>query len=213
MVTRPILLHVFDCGRKARTNGSNGTAPYVSEGARKIAQTCVQCSRHSFRLLSELWIEGGFAIFDYFYTQYLFSAATILAVSALSDIGAERNDADDFETAIQMLSQLAQSGNTGAKEFCLHIDAIKISMATTSSSVREDLSDRSTAPNDTNATQQALDPYMSQAMTTGMALTEPTLQQILAQPEPNFQLTNPADLGEIQTPFWPDLWVGNWLNA
>jgi hypothetical protein len=54
---------------------------------------------------------------------------------------------------------------------------------------------------------------MSQAMTTGMALAEPTLQQLLAQPESNFQLNSSTDLDEIQTPFFPDLWVGDWMNS
>jgi len=213
MVTRPILLHVFTSTRKARINEGDGSSPPISEGARKIAQTCIQCARHSFRLLSEAWIEGAFAIFDYFYTQYLFSAATILAVSALSGMGAESTDADDFETACQILSQLGQSGNFGAREFCLHIDAMKLSMGASSLVTRANQYDTSTASNIPVTSQQAYSPFRSQAVTTGMALAEPTLQQLLAQPDPNFQLNNPADLDEIQTPFFPDLWVGDWMNS
>ncbi|TID17807.1 Alternative oxidase [Venturia nashicola] len=117
MVTRPILLHVFASTEKTRTNQGTNTSPPISEGARKIAQTCIQCARHSFRLLSESWIEGAFAIFDYFHTQYLFSAATILAISALSDTRPENSDADEFETACQILSQLGQIGDDNRNGF------------------------------------------------------------------------------------------------
>jgi proline utilization trans-activator len=213
MVTRPILLHVFTSTRKARTNQGSGPPPPISEGARKIAQTCIQCARHSFRLLSESWIEGAFAIFDYFHTQYLFSAATILAVSALSSVGVESTDADDFETACQILSQLGQSGNFGAREFCLHIDAMKHSMGASALTARESQYGTPTTSNISIPTQQSYDPFMSQAMTTGMALAEPTLQQLLAQPDSNFQLNSSTDLDEIQTPFFPDLWVGDWMNT
>jgi proline utilization trans-activator len=213
MVTRPILLHVFTNTRKARANQSGDPPPPISEGARKIAQTCVQCARHSFRLLSEAWIEGAFAIFDYFHTQYLFSAATILAVSAFAGMGAESTDCDDFETACQILSQLGQSGNFGAREFCLHIDAMKHSMGASVPSAHESQYDILVASSIPVTSQEGYDPQMSQGMTTGMALAEPTLQQLLAQPEPNFHSNNPTDLDEIQTPFFPDLWVGDWMNA
>ncbi|KAE9972638.1 hypothetical protein BLS_003935 [Venturia inaequalis] len=209
MVTRPILLHVFASTEKARTDSSTP----ISEGARKIAQTCIQCARHSFRLLSESWIEGAFAIFDYFHTQYLFSAATILAISALSDTRSENSDADDFETACQILSQLGQSGNFGAREFCLHIDAMKHSIGTSVLTARDSQLSTTTSSIIPLSNQQIFDPFVSQAMTTGMALTEPTLQQLLAQPDSSFQLNNSADLDEIQMPFFPDLWVGDWMNS
>lgn len=213
MVTRPILLHVFTSTRKARANQSADPSPPISEGARKIAQTCVQCARHSFRLLSEAWIEGAFAIFDYFHTQYLFSAATILAVSAFSGMGTESTDSDDFETACQILSQLGQSGNFGAREFCLHIDAMKHSMGASVPAAHESQYGTLVASSIPVTSQECYDPLMSQGMTTGMALAEPTLQQLLAQPEPNFHSNNPTDLDEIQTPLFPDLWVGDWMNA
>jgi proline utilization trans-activator len=212
MVTRPILLHVFTSTKKSRANQGGVPSPPISEGARKIAQTCIQCARHSFRLLSEAWIEGAFAIFDYFHTQYLFSAATILAVSALYNAGGESTDADDFETACQILSQLGQSGNFGAREFCLHIDAMKHSMSASAFVPHESQYSTPTASG-VPTSQQAYDPFMSQAMTTGMALAEPTLQQLLAQPDSSFQLNNSTDLDEIQTPFFPDLWVGDWMNS
>lgn len=213
MVTRPILLHVFASTEKARANQGTSSSPPISEGARKIAQTCIQCARHSFRLLSESWIQGAFAIFDYFHTQYLFSAATILAISALSETRSENSDDDDFETACQILAQLGQSGNFGAREFCLQIDAMKHSIGTSALTARESQFNTTTPPNMSLTAQQNLDPFVSQAMTTGMALTEPTLQQLLAQPDSSFQLNSSGDLDEIQTPFFPDLWVGDWMNS
>jgi proline utilization trans-activator len=212
MATRPILLHVFRSNIEARANDSGEAPTAAPEGAQKIAQTCIQCARHSFRLLSEAWIQGSFALFDYFYTQYLFSAAIVLVISALFDINNERTDADDFDTSIQILYQLAESGNFGAKEFCLHIDAMQQAIEESPTNSRGNLRLGSTVPALIDATPQILLPYPSPAMTTGMALTDSSLQQFLAQPDHNFQLANMTGLDEMQTPFWPDLWVGNWMN-
>jgi proline utilization trans-activator len=211
MATRPILLHVFRVKNEARASATPGSFP-LSEGAQKIAQTCVQCARHSFRLLSEAWVQGKFAVFDYFYTQYLFSAATILALSALFDGKICRIDLDDFDTASDILSQLSLNGNFGAREFCLHISAIKLSMEASSLIAREDLYSTPVGQNMTEATQQFVLPYTSPMMTAGMALAEPTLQEFLAQSDRSFQLTNATGLDEIQTPFFPDLWVGDWMK-
>lgn len=211
MATRPILLHVFRSNNEARASDSGEPRAPVSEGAQKIAQTCIQCARHSFRLLSEAWMQGAFALFDYFYTQYLFSAAIILVISALFDMD-DSKDADEFDTSVQILSQLAQSGNFGAKEFCLHIDAMKRTMEESLPPIRGNSRIGATAPVLTGSANQTTIPYTSPAMTTGMALTDSSLQQFLIQPDRNFQLANITGLDEIQTPFWPDIWVGNWMN-
>jgi proline utilization trans-activator len=213
MATRPILLHVFRSNNETRASESSITSVPISEGARKIAQTCIQCARHSFRLLSEAWVQGSFAIFDYFNTQYLFSAAIILVISALFDNKNNRNDADDFDTSVQILSQLAQSGNFGAKEFCLHIDAMKLTIEESTSVMRTPLQTLPIGPPLAGGTPQMIFPYTSTAMTTGMALADSSLQQFLIQPDHNFLSENVAGLDEIQTPFWPDLWVGDWMNS
>jgi proline utilization trans-activator len=206
MATRPILLHVF-------SSDSNTASIPISEGARRISQTCIQCARHSFRLLSEAWLQGSFAIFDYFKTQYLFSAAIILVISALSDKNNDIHDADDFDTSIQILSQLAQSGNFGAKEFCLHIDAMKTTIEESALNMREPLTIIPISTPMSGTTQQAIFPYTATSMTTSMALADSSLRQFLIQPERNFLSANMTGLDEIQPNLWSDLWVGDWMNS
>jgi proline utilization trans-activator len=212
MTTRPILLHLFRCTKEVRSSGDGTLAP-ISEGARKIAKTCVQSARHSFRLLSEAWIQGSFAAYDYFNTQYLFSASIILAMSSLFEICKNGNDIDDFDTAAQILSQLSKAGNFGAKEFCLHMDAIKSSMEQFSLNKDERVYPTPTVAAMIESVQNTISPQSSAAITTGMALADSTLQEILTQPDYSFQMANVAGLDELQTSLWPDLWVGDWMNS
>lgn len=65
-------------------------------------------------------------VFDYFYTQYLFTAMVILAISSLLGDGDSQADGDLFETGLQFLSQLTESGNFVAAEFKQHADAINL---------------------------------------------------------------------------------------
>ncbi|EXF82076.1 fungal specific transcription factor [Colletotrichum fioriniae PJ7] len=215
--TRPILLHVL------RTHvASWGTPetpePRVPATAMTLAETCIRCARHTCRLLTECWIDGSFATFDYFYTQYLFSAATILAASSLLSGKESHNDREQFEEAAQFLSQLKDNGNYAAEEFCHHIDAMKPTMA--AAHVRRGdfavAGDSTALLNDTTAafTDTAVNvnqPFAEQNTTAGMALNEPSLQELLAQPLLDLQFIDASIYNDgAQGLYWPDFSPESW---
>ncbi|KAG7047340.1 hypothetical protein JMJ77_0010692 [Colletotrichum scovillei] len=215
--TRPILLHVL------RTHvASWGTPetpePRVPATAMTLAETCIRCARHTCRLLTECWIDGSFATFDYFYTQYLFSAATILAASSLLSGKESHNDREQFEEAAQFLSQLKDNGNYAAEEFCHHIDAMKPTMA--AAHVRRGdfavAGDSAALLNDTTAafTDAAVNlnqPFAEQNTTAGMALNEPSLQELLAQPLLDLQFIDASIYNDgAQGLYWPDFSPESW---
>ncbi|KAF5538965.1 positive activator of transcription [Fusarium phyllophilum] len=124
--TRPILLHVLRTHVSAWDTQPR-TEPQIPVSAMTLSEACIRCARHSCRLLIDCWIDGSFATFDYFYTQYLFSSATVLAISSLIDGKECRSDKEQFESAAQFLHQLKENGNFAAEEFCRHVDAMKLS--------------------------------------------------------------------------------------
>lgn len=125
------------------------------------------------------------------------------------------NDADDFMNAVALLRQLQEGGNFGAKEFCRHIDAIEQSVQKRTAQ---------SAPGNVNNGPVSNGPSrmpdadmtgptsynITQSMTTGMALADPSFQDFLAQSDPNVSLGMVPGLNEAHNPFWPDLWVENW---
>lgn len=64
-------------------------------------------------------------IFEYSYTQHMFSSATILVISTLIQEKGYESDLSHFKALSHFLSQLKSSGNFAAAEFCMHIDAIE----------------------------------------------------------------------------------------
>ncbi|KAJ5019977.1 hypothetical protein K4K57_005917 [Colletotrichum sp. SAR 10_99] len=122
------------------------------------------------------------------FNQYLFSASTILAISSLLNGKESQNDREQFEEAAQFLSQLRDNGNFAAGEFCQHIDAMKAMMAAAHAR-RGGYSvagDASTLLGDATASfgdaMNIAQPFTAQNTTAGMALAEPSLQELLAQP-------------------------------
>lgn len=197
VATRPVLLHVFQTHQTlwSAPRKSTELRQEIGETTIALAEACIRCARHSQRLLIESWIDGSFYIFDYTYTQYLFSSAIILAVSSLSIGKANQDDKDGFDSACQCLDQLKRIGNFSAIEFCLHLEAVRLAMTAFLSKSGEGellLSAESTLPNllststvhppsftpDAVATpQHGLQP----TMTAEMALAEPLLQDFLTQ--------------------------------
>ncbi|KAL1631432.1 hypothetical protein SLS54_000192 [Diplodia seriata] len=214
LATRPILLHVFRTYRESLRTPANSPTPPIPETARALAEACIRCARHSYRLLTESWIDGAFATFGYFDTQYLFSAATILAISSFLNSKDAQSDGDHFETAAQFLGQLMQNGNFAAKEFCQHIDAMRRIMQEA----------RGTEP-------YGADPSAAQAsaaagavqgeefqytpgsmVTAGMALAEPSLQEFLSQPDIDLRFIDTSIYdGGLQSLYWPDLRGEDWM--
>ncbi|KIW00320.1 uncharacterized protein PV09_08207 [Verruconis gallopava] len=123
VITRPILLHLLR-QRHAQTNNDT-PAVVLSESARSLAAACIQCARQSMSWLKRIWADGTFQTFDYYSMQFLFSSATILALSSCMQEPGSVSDREDFSLACSFLQQLERSGNFGAMEFCTHFDAIQ----------------------------------------------------------------------------------------
>ncbi|KAI5918470.1 fungal-specific transcription factor domain-containing protein [Camillea tinctor] len=196
IATRPILLHVF------QTHQTLWFAPIqnaelkqeIGETAIALAEACIRCARHSHRLLIESWIDGSFYIFDYTYTQYLFSSAIILAISSLSIGKTDQEDKDGFDSAYQYLDQMRRIGNFAAIEFCRHLEAVRLGMAGfLSKNGKEGASPEGDAIEKLLTTSaypsrllpaEIMTPHhagLQPTMTAEMALAEPLLQDFLTQ--------------------------------
>lgn len=127
VTTRPILLHLFKQRRPHLAHDST-PAQNFPDSALSLTTACIRCARQSMALLKQAWAEGTFPTFDYFHMQFLFSSATVLVLSALLQGSGWANDREDFLLAGTFLRQLERSGNFGAKEFCTHVDALKITL-------------------------------------------------------------------------------------
>ncbi|KAF2439352.1 hypothetical protein P171DRAFT_436048 [Karstenula rhodostoma CBS 690.94] len=207
LATRPILLHALRVHQQSRKDPPTNPIPILSDSASTLAETCAQCARHSYRIITDAWIHGTFTTFDYFNTQYLFSAATILAVSSLLPTPQSSSDGENFDNAVELLKQLAQSGSFGAKEFCEHIDAMKQSMAAARNEVPQ-----STLGTTAEIQQSSMNAFAGTCMTAGMALAEPSFQGFLAETNLDMQaLDNPSFYG-LQTPYWPEIWGDGWVT-
>ncbi|KAI8265809.1 putative transcriptional regulatory protein [Colletotrichum sp. SAR11_239] len=140
------------------------------------------------------------------FNQYLFSASTILAISSLLNGKESQNDREQFEEAAQFLSQLRDNGNFAAGEFCQHIDAMKAMMAAAHAR-RGGYSvagDTSTLLGDATATfgdaMNIAQPFTAQNTTAGMALAEPSLQELLAQPILDLQFIDASIYNDASQP-------------
>ncbi|EME82523.1 uncharacterized protein MYCFIDRAFT_176068 [Pseudocercospora fijiensis CIRAD86] len=127
VVTRPILLHLFRKRHPQSATDSHSLQPF-SDSALSLTTACIRCARQSIVLLKRSWTDGSFPTFDYFHMQFLFSSATILALSALLQSPGWTNDREDFLLGCSFLQQLERNGNFGAKEFSMHMDALKTTL-------------------------------------------------------------------------------------
>lgn len=184
-----------------------------------LSETCIRCARHSCRLLRECWIDGSFATFDYFYTQYLFSSLCVLAVASLLDGKESRSDREQFEEAAQFLAQLKEAGSFAAQEFSQHIDAIKACMETAHAKKGGIMLDPTGAGAGTSTATtpfagpiaQFDQPFQAQTTTSGMALAEPSLQELLAQPVLDLQFLEGSAYDDFtQGLYWPEIGPETW---
>jgi hypothetical protein len=182
----------------------------VLESALALSETCIQCARHSYRLLTEAWINGSFALYDYFNTQYLFSASTILAISSLLGSTQSASDSDCFINAAELLEQLDQGGNFAAKEYGKHLVVMKLSVAKAHAREGGQTGSEVAPIEASTAIQDSTFAYPGSIMTAGMALAEPSLQELLAEPNLNLQLFDTPVFDGMQTPYWPELWGEGW---
>ncbi|QIX00408.1 hypothetical protein AMS68_005925 [Peltaster fructicola] len=125
VISRPILLHLLKQRRLVDNTVTDVSHPALSESATSLAMACVRRARQSANLLSRAWADGTFQTFDYFFTQFLFSSATILGLSALLRGPNWNDDRQEFLLALSFLHQLERNGNFGAREFSTHADAIE----------------------------------------------------------------------------------------
>ena len=149
-----------------------------------LAEACIRCARHSQRLLVRAWTSGSFFIFDYFHTQYLFSAITIPAFSDLLKGNDGQTDVEDFEIGTELLGELKQNGNFAAIEFCRHTDAMRLSQAQLLQKTEDtavDGRDLRTGPSSTAVPTDNIE--STSLVKAGMVLTEPSFQELLAQPD------------------------------
>lgn len=158
-------------------------------------------------------MDGSFAIFDYFSTQFLFSSATILAVSSLLGTKDSTEDGDKFQVSVELLDQLAQNGNFGAKEFSLHANAIRTTMQEAVQKKNGGSTDSIEADTRPSYAPNPEVQPLSGSITAGMALAEPSLQEFLAQSDFDLQFLDVPPFPGSGNPYEPELWGDSWSPA
>ncbi|KAI4595290.1 hypothetical protein KJ359_006964 [Pestalotiopsis sp. 9143b] len=220
VTTRPVALYMLRAQQnKWSSSASSATrepSPDIPDNVQALTEACTQCARHSYSLLAESWVDGSFLAMDYFDTLYLFSAATILALSSLLRGPGSAKDRDDFDTALQLLLELRGSGNCAAVEFSQHLESMKAWMARQagvhpvgvggSGALGDDMAMPGGLGGGGDAGGMGFSsgstPYN---MTAGMALAEPSMQAFLAQSDPNFQQIDLSILHhELDGFYWPE---------
>ncbi|KAK6086217.1 fungal specific transcription factor domain-containing protein [Seiridium cupressi] len=210
VATRPVALYMLRAHRGRWSADPAQTDVVIPDNVQALTEACIQCARHSHSILLDSWIAGSFLTFDYFDTLYIFSVATIFAVSSLLNGPGSSKDHDDFELSLQLLTELKGNGNCAAVEFCRHLESMKTCMS------RIDQSTQESQRGNVNGLDMAVHglgdigmgypsgntPYN---MTAGMALAEPSMQAFLAQTDPNFQQMDLSLLQhELDGFYWPE---------
>jgi hypothetical protein len=128
-------------------------------------------------------------IFDFFYTQYLFAAATVLGISSMLEVKDRQNDKEQFDVAVHLLSQLKDIGSFAAAEFHSHIEAIEQLMHMR----RADGKSVSDKLPSTAIVGDARDDFIT--------LSDPFLEGLLDQPMPDLEFIDASM-------FLPDMYLG-----
>ncbi|EAQ88432.1 hypothetical protein CHGG_05051 [Chaetomium globosum CBS 148.51] len=216
LATRPTLLYGL------RLHTSTSPPKPIPHSAKTLIDACIRCARHSYRILSESWINGAFPALYHDLTQYLFSSLIVLAISSLldhHDDSANASDRDGFEDAVQLLSRVRDSGNIPAREFYRHAELIVAAVTKArkgrshDSSAEVDMCAQMAARPAGGGTADALDtPLGLGPMQVGdlsreergaaglgimietgeTALAEPSLQELLMQPAMEMQFLEPS---------------------
>ena len=211
LATRPVLLHALRNHVEFSSTNTITPRQQVPETASALAEACIRCARHSYRLLVRTWTQGSFFVFDYFYTQYLFSAITILAISDIWKGNDGHTDGEDFDIGTELLGELKQNGNFAAIEFCRHVDAMQHSRGRFSRKAGDTAVDGRTLGSEPSRPAIPTDNFDSTPfLTAGMALTEPSLQEFLAQPDLDLSFMDTADL---QDNFFPGFGSEYWMTS
>ncbi|KAJ4984807.1 fungal specific transcription factor domain-containing protein [Stagonosporopsis vannaccii] len=200
LATRPILLHVLSIHRKAWTDNID-PKPLVPDTANTLVETCIQCARHSYQIVTDAWAYGSFATFDYFHTQYLFSAATVLAISSSLRSPQSEGDNYKFENAVELLRQLEGSGSFVAKEFCEHVDAMQSSIA----AINRSYDSGQSAQRVEHISGSGAAGSIGTGLTAGMALAEPSFRDFLAETDLDTQGFDDFVFDDSHALYWPEI--------
>ncbi|KAF5008132.1 hypothetical protein FDECE_5568 [Fusarium decemcellulare] len=207
LATRPVLLHLLRMHQESNGDTPNTTEQVISSNVQTLAETCIRCARHSYSTIVECWIEGSFRTFDYFNTQLLFSAATVLAISSLVSGADSTKDREDFDFAGQLLEKLRDLGSFAAMEYCHHVEAMKADIQDRSwGSVQlpgqnEAESEVVSASDELGQLEAANQP--GQFMTSGMALAEPSMEAFLQGEQSLAQVDVFLDNAQLEGLYWP----------
>ncbi len=126
--------------------------------------------------------------------QFLFSSATILVLSALLQNSGWAGDREDFLLAGSFLQQLERNGNFGAKEFCTHIEALKVTL-------HENI-DTANGPDPAGPVL----PGTSNVLTPSVPLPNPPLQDFLNHPVIDLDFMDTGGTWiDWQDVFWPEM--------
>ncbi|KAH6989861.1 fungal-specific transcription factor domain-containing protein [Ilyonectria destructans] len=203
LATRPVLLHILRMHKESNGNTPATADRLVSNNVQALAEACIRCARHSYATIVESWIEGSFRTFDYFNTQYLFSVATILGISSLLGDPESSKDREDFDFAGQLLEKLRDSGSFAATEFCRHIEAMKTDIGAFLSNEPPNTAEPDIAASVEDPRQPGMALQSHQLMTSGMALTEPSLEAFLQSEQTLSQVDFFLDDAQLEGLYWP----------
>lgn len=220
LVLRPVLLYALRMRRMSLEGDRGNGPPSPRETASALSEACLQCARRSFYVLTESWINGSFPTFDYTYTQYLFSASLVLAISSLSNDPGSLTDGDNFETAVDILRQLDEIGNFAAKEFRRHVESIKLifeGITLEESHVGRPHWSRAAAAAGC-VTSRAVEDAGPSADTPAnvpiLNLAEPSLESLLSQSDFDLGIIDPSITNDgFQTFMWPEEGYSSWLGG
>lgn len=158
-------------------------------------------------------------MFDYFYTQYLFSSGTVLAIASLLGGSEHEADGERFRRASDFLGQLRENGSHVAAEFHRHIEVMGELVAATDRRIRaEEKPDAAVGSiavaRETGANGDALLRAPADGMMTAeLALSEPVFQDLLERPLSDLEFIDASMyLDGFQDFFWPEAYPGNTIE-
>ncbi|KAG9565753.1 putative fungal-specific transcription factor, partial [Aureobasidium melanogenum] len=185
LATRPTLLQVFHVTNRTNRRDEIPQATFM------LAETCVHTARHTCRLITQAWT--ALPALDYSSAQYLYAAATILAVSNLCLGSSAQADKETFQSAHHLMKQLDRLGNIAAREFCQHLDAVLECISRFEAEKSEQL--LGVTPQQLSS----IDPLRMDEMTSEMAIFQPNVQDFLSYDNADLEALFPFDTTDI----WP----------
>lgn len=174
-------------------SGGHQSTQEIPQFTSALAETCVNSARNSYRLTMRSWIDGSLAMLDHYSAQYLFAAATILAISSLSFDTNSQVDKDDFESASHLLRQMRDLGNISAQEFYHQLE-ILIQNIGAFEAVRANPMGVPTFEARGNLENSGTEyPIRSDAITSDLGIFGPLVQDFLSQTDAELGVPLPLD--------------------